>query len=362
MALPKGVAESFARQAAACDALGSPFTARICRLLAERLDPASEFGRRITAWPGSPGEDALALRAAGGLNALARSGRCAALTVAYPPNMVDDTALWAALREAIAAHDSFLAGYLDSPPQTNEVARSNAILGGCLCVAAATGKPLEVLEIGSSAGLNLAFDRYRYDLGGGRAWGAPDAAVRIAARWEGDPPPLDAPLMVARRAGCDLAPLDPAAPRDRERLLSYVWPDQSERIARTVAALGLAAEDARHVERADAASWIEARLGEPAPTGHARVIFHTIVWQYLPRATRERIEAAIGAAGRAATVDTPLAWLTVEADGRTDSAAIGLTLWPSGAGIRLGRADFHGRWTRWEMAEGPATPPARPAP
>src|SRR3546814_7408885 len=101
----------------------------------------------------------------------------------------------------------------------------------------------------SSAGLNLGFDRYRYSFVG-RDWGDATSPVRIAAEWTG-PTPLDASLEIAGRQGCDVNPLDPSATADRERLLSYVWPDQPERLARIAAALDAAAAAGTRVERAD---------------------------------------------------------------------------------------------------------------
>jgi hypothetical protein len=349
MPLPQPIAESFFDQATACLNLGSPFNALVCRLLAERLELLGLFGRKIHDWEGDPKNDALPLRATGGLHALARSGRCLDLSAAYPPHGSHADVLWAAIEAAIGAHDQFLCDYLGSPPQTNEVARSNAILGGCLVAAAISRCPLEIYEIGSSAGLNLGFDRYEYELGVAR-WGDPQASVHIASRWEGDPPSLDAPLEVVARAGCDVQPLDPSSPPDRERLLSYIWPDQAERLARTAAALDVAARAGRRVERADAADWVEAKFGAPAASGRTRLLLHTIVWQYMPPRTRERIQATMQAASEWATPKSPVAWLSVEPDGIAGSAAVRLTLWPPGTLLKLGRADYHGRWTRWERS------------
>jgi hypothetical protein len=348
MALPNAIDDAFHRQVEACLDLGSPFTAQVCRLIAGRIGPGSRFADRIASWESNPVDAALPLRAAGGLHALARSGRCPPLSKVYPPALPgDDDTLWAAISLAIGAEDDYLAAWLDRPPQTNEVARSSAILGGCLAIAETTDLPLEILEIGSSAGLNLGFDSYAYRLGVG-IWGRPDSAVTIRSTWEGQSPPLDRPIAVVARAGSDAAPLDATSATDRERLLAYIWPDQAERLARTESALNLAALRGPRIERADAADWIEARLGAAQPTGQVRVVLHTIVWPYLTADRRQRIKTAIHAAGEGATERSPVAWLSVEPDGTPGSANIRLTLWPGAATVSLGRADFHGRWVRWQ--------------
>jgi hypothetical protein len=97
------------------------------------------------------------------------------------------------------------------PVQTNEVGCSAALLGGFLLVARETGMPLRVLELGASAGLNLLWDRYRYEADG-VGWGDPASPVRIADPFvEGSLPPLEVPACVVERGGCDLRPLDPAS-------------------------------------------------------------------------------------------------------------------------------------------------------
>jgi hypothetical protein len=83
------------------------------------------------------------------------------------------------------------------------------------------------------------------------------------------------------------------------------------------------------------------------PRGVCRVLFHTIVWQYLPAASKSRIDALLARLGAAATDDRPLARLSIEADETPGSARIDLTLWPSGHTVTLGRGDFHGRWAEW---------------
>lgn len=342
------VLKQFADQAVACEELGSPFTARLCQVLARRLDDRTRFGRRILEWEGNPYADNVALRACGAVHALARSGWEPNLTRAYPPNSTSENVVWAALADALHHNDAFLTERLSSAPQTNEVARSALILGGMLHIAEITQLPLEIFEIGASAGLNLGFDEYRYELGGERSWGREDAPLTIDCSWRGDVlPPLSAPLRVVARQGCDLHPVDPDKPEDRQRLLSYVWADQAHRLQRTEAALDLAAAAHRTVDKADAADWLAEKLVPAGKADTTRVLFHTIVWPYIPTASRQQIEATLSLAASAATREAPLARLSIEPDEVAGSARIDLTIWPAGGTVTLGRGDFHGRWVQW---------------
>jgi hypothetical protein len=341
------VLQQFASQAAASDELGSPFTATLCRVLANRLHLGSRFGRRILEWDGDPFPDNVALRACGAIHALARSGWEPNLTKVYPPNPTSENALWVAINDALQHNDAFLTDRLSSPPQTNEVARSGLILGGMLHLGSVTAQPLELLEIGASAGLNLAFDEYAYDLGDGRRWGNSNAPLVVPCTWRGPAPPLDAPVSVVARAGCDLRPIDPTKADDRARLVSYVWADQQHRLHRVEAALAHAANKRRTVDRADAAEWLEQKLAIPQVPGTTRVVMHTIVWDYLPAPVKARIQASLAAAGGGASRERPFAHLAIESDKVPGSARIDLTVWPSGRTITLGRGDFHGRWAEW---------------
>jgi hypothetical protein len=130
-------------------------------------------------------------------------------------------------------------------------------------------------------------------------------------------------------------------------MLSYIWADQSDRLARTRSALDLAARHNLHVEKSDAIDWLGRRLGQTF-AGATHVIFHTVAWQYFPKARQEKGEALIAEAGARATSDASLARLSLEADGGTDGASLTLQIWPSGERQEIGRADFHGRWVEWK--------------
>ena len=326
--------------------MGSPFTAQLCQLAAERLDAATFVGRTVLSWPGQPRADALPLRLMGALHALVLSGRSPELATVYPPQPVPhQDVVWQALESAFVDHGDFIGDTLTSPPQTNEVARSSALLGGFLTIASETGRPLALSELGASTGLNLLWDRFHYTIND-KMWGDGSSAVHLEPEWSGPAPPVEQELEVVDRAACDLNPLNPAEPADRLRLLSYVWADQSERISRLNAAMDLAAAADVRVEGDDAASWIEHRLAGQ-PDGSVHVVYHTVFWHCVARATRERIQQLLEAAGAEATADRPLAWLRLEADSKKPGAGLTLTTWPEGRTRLLARADFHGRWVAW---------------
>lgn len=338
------VAEHFERQALACEGLGSPFTGRICRTLIAVLDRGTETGRTVLDWPGDPAADALALRLCGGLHALVLDAADAGLARCYPPHDVSRDALAGAVADALSAHDGRLAAGLALPPQTNEIARSAMLLPGFMTIARECALPLAVSEIGASAGLNLNFDRFHYTFGD-RQWGDPAAAVRLEAELRGGRPPLDADLSVVDRAGADIAPIDVAEPAGRTRLRSYVWPDQERRLQRLGAAIALAGEFPVMPARMDAAEFLARRLSVRR-TGSVFVLYHSIMWQYMPPAMREAIATMLAGHGEAA--DAPLAWLRMEPKGKeARHATLSLTLWPGGATRDLARCDYHGRWIEW---------------
>ncbi len=341
------IREVFREQARSCAKMGSPFTARVCALLAERMAVGGAVADRVLGWPGDASYQGatVALRLTGGLHGLVLERTDPALAAVYPPNEVDDAALWTAISAALVRHADYLLSRLDGPPQTNEPQRSAALCAGFLTVAERVGGlPLVTSELGASAGLNLSWDRFAYRLGGA-TWGDPVAPVRLQPDWQGPPPPLPS-IRVAARAGCDIAPLDATTPEGRLRLLSFVWPDQTARFARTAAAIEVARAAGIRVEPADAADWLARRLAVPHP-GHAHVVYHSIIWTYLPPATQARITGLLAEAGARAPSDAPLAWLRLEGGDAENGAEITLTLWPDGETRTLGRASHHGTWVRW---------------
>ena len=219
------------------------------------------------------------------------------------------------------------------------------LVGGFLQIAKETGLPLRLLEIGASAGLNAIWDRYSYQLGA-VGWGDPKSAVRIAPTWEGPSPPIDASMRVIARRACDISPIDLEDAAQRLRLRAYVWPDQHERLLRLENAVDLARAYGPGVERADAAQWVRTKLREPA-AACATVLYHSIMWQYMPPETQADIRASLEDAGGRATSAAPLAWLRFEPLHSESPPELRMTLWPGAREVRLAVAHPHGSSVRW---------------
>lgn len=345
------VRDAFRIQAAVCHSMGAPFTARLCRLLQQRMDRSGAVFMRILDWTGSPAHDrdALPLRIAGGLNALARSGLAPALTAAYPLHETSDEALWRAVADAVSDHADFILPWLEGPPQTNEVGRSAALMAGLLVLAERFRLPFSLYELGASAGLNTVLDRFGFQLGRTQA-GDPDSSLQLTPDWRGASPPSAQVRVVARR-GVDRSPLDVTRPETRQRLLAYVWAEQAERRARLEAALALAANEPPKLDTADAADWLGTELKPTPEPGVCRVVMHTIAFQYFPPETQARIAAHLACVGAQATETAPVAWLGYEVvnegGGETRLPHLKLTIWPGGERRLLARGQAHGSWIEW---------------
>ena len=335
--------QCFGVQAAYCAAMDAPVTARIATALADAPTRESETGRRVLDWPGEPVADALALRLIGGLHALHRGGEDAALSRLFTGEVTDPAAVVATLRATLARHDAALLLWLEGPPQTNEAARSAGLMTGLLHLADRYGSRMEVLEIGSSAGLNLVMDRFRFDLGGVSV-GPADGALTIRPEWRGAPPPA-APVELQSLHGVDIAPVDLSNPQAAERLQAYVWIDTVERQARLATAIGLVRAHGVRIDRGDAADWVEARLAKPQAAGVTRVLMHSVVWQYLPPESQGRIRTAMAAAGAAATVERPLGWVMMEPNRDLHRHEVRVRGWPGDRPMELvALTHAHGAW------------------
>jgi hypothetical protein len=341
----RSIARRLRFQSEACGELGSPLYRHLLASAAADVEAGGHLWDLLRGHEDDPGASALGLRLMGAVHRLVLQGRAGQLAAFYPSvgGSASLEGTWEAFRDAVATHHGELRELVDHAVQTNEVGRSAALLGGFLLAAAELQLPLRLLEVGTSAGLNLRWDHFRYESGGAE-WGDPRSPVRLQSFVVEGRPPLWLGAAVTTRAGCDRTPLDPAVAEDRLTLESYVWADQLDRLQRLRGAFEVAARVPATVEQAQAADWVEAKLARPA-VAEASVVFHSVVMQYLDDVERRRFNSALQRAGMTATRMAPLAWLRMEpAPGIYE---VRLTTWPGGEDRLLATCQGHGGGLRW---------------
>jgi len=325
--------------------LGSPLYTALLSETAADVDAGGACWRVLEGREDEGSNLALALRFMGAVHRLVLEGRAPELSLYYPSaggTLPVDQA-WPLFRATVEQNAAALHQLVLHPVQTNEVARSCGLLGGFLLVARETGLPLRLLELGTSAGLNLRWDRYWYQAGES-AWGDPQSPIRFENAFAEGEPRFDCAPEILERAGCDPHPLDPNLPETELTLASFVWPDHVERFHRLRAALAIARRVPALLDAAGAVEWLERRLRVGAP-GAATVVFHSIVMDYLPIEDRDRVRELLHEAGSRAVAASPVAWLRMERGG--EQAEVRLTLWPGGEERLLATAAFHGPPVRW---------------
>jgi hypothetical protein len=335
-------------QAQHCQQMDSPLYAGLLGQSAEDLLAGGPTAAALDTHLSDPGRSALALRMLGGVHALVLTGRAAELAGFYPS--AGGTAdpgkgarlAWPAFRRVLDEHRDEIRDWLRHPPQTNEVGRGAALAGALCHLVAEADRPVRLVEIGASAGLNLRSDHF-WISGAGVSYGAESSPVRMPDAWRGQPPPVR-PVHVVTRTGGDLAPVDPVSEKGRLMLSAYVWADQVGRLERLRGACELAAQIPADLRQETAPATIARIKPEPATW---TVLWHSIMQQYLDPEQIAEVNAGVAALGAAATESARFAHVTLELIRGTPDTPVEVTTWPGGVQRRLGTAPPHGIPVTW---------------
>jgi hypothetical protein len=265
-------------------------------LLAEMADDWEVGGvtREIfDGWQDAPARQFPQLRMLAGLFRIVLRGEAPQLEGFYPAlgGDLDHHDAWAVVRPVLGAHVDELHESLREAPQTNEPARTVALLVGLAEAARRTGlRRVRLLEPGASAGLGLLVDHYRF-VGDGWAAGPVDSrlVVERCAAAGFTPEAVD----VVDRRGCDVAPVDAASDEGAAYLTSFVWPWQLDRHARLAAALQVAREHPVAVDLAPASAWVAERLADVVDDDVLTVVWHSVTRLYWPTEETSAMTAAV---------------------------------------------------------------------
>ena len=343
--------EAFWLQAKACAALGSPMYAGLLDRLAEDIEAGGPTAMVLRGHEDDTGPSALALRLLGSVHRLVLERRAGALGAFYPSvgGTWDLEAGATAFGALLEREPDAVREWLDRVPQTNEVGRATALMGGLLHLSETARLPVRLFEIGSAGGLNLLVDRFGYVDDSGTVFGDTSSPVRLEPAWRGEQLTPWPELRMDERVGSDLLPLDAGTTEGRLALTAYVWPDQADRLERLRGALSLAQLAPPDVRRQGAGDFVEdIELREGATT----VVWHSVMWQYLPRDEQATAAAGIEKLGQQANEGKPFVHLLFEPLRRTPESdhefLVVMTSWPGGERRILGRAAPHGIPVTWE--------------
>ena len=238
--------------------------------------------------------------------------------------------------------------------QTNEIGRCALLLPAFGLLADEVGL-LAHLDVGTSAGLTLLLDKYRYVYEPGGELGA-DSPVTLTCGTRGRVPvPARVPAIGARR-GIDPVPVDVNDEARARWLEACVWPDQIDRFERLRAAIELARSTDLDVQFGDAVDDTAHHVCDLSAHGHP-VVTNTWVLNYLSAEQRRAYVDVLDGVGR----HTDLSWVYLESphltpelpsprgDPAVDGTVLVLVRWRAGQRTvdHLADAHPHGYWLKW---------------
>ncbi len=235
--------------------------------------------------------------------------------------------------------------------QTNEVRRCACLLPAFgLISRRAQGRPLALVEIGASAGLNLLWDRYGYDYGHAGRTGdeASPVQLRCEIRSEAHPPIPQPMPKVAYRTGIDLMPIDVRDDNATLWLRALIWPEQMDRARLLDSAIQLTRRDPPTLIAGDMVE----RLPEVfvnVPPDAVLCVYHSYTLNQCSKEIREAVlELLTAYAAQHDLFRVSLEWYAGQ-----EMPELELIAYWGGSVQRelLARCESHGRWMEWLLPE-----------
>ena len=251
-------------------------------------------------------------------------------------------------RDFCLAHESAIRDLLSTRlVQTNEVGRCAYLLPAFSLIAGENpGLPLSLVDIGTSAGLHLLWDRYSYEYAGRVVTGDESSSVRIVTEVRGsNSPPIPSGFpSVAFRIGLDLNPVRLTDPDSALWLRALIWPEHERRAAQLKAAIRLAIDNPPTLIAGNALETLPVVLDQ-TPKDSTLCIFHNYTLNQFSREDRGQFNSILDEC----SMDRDVYLLSAE--GRWGHSFATLELVSIRGGSRsirkLANVDFHGRWLEW---------------
>ncbi len=225
--------------------------------------------------------------------------------------------------------------------QTNEIRRCSYLMPAFGSIANENpGRPLALIDVGASAGLNLLWDSYRYRYSDGLAYGPADSGVVIEAETRTPMPPIPDQLPhVSFRVGIDLSPVDLSDNEEYRWMMALVWPDHPDRAELLVAARSIWLETPPEIVAGDAVTTLP-RVLHRVPEDAVLCVFHCHTLNQFPVEARAAFyEILMRESERRTVYHVPSEGERMSLDRIEDRQS---------TTILSARRNAHGRWIEWD--------------
>ncbi|MEH7236707.1 DUF2332 domain-containing protein [Bacillus sp. JJ1562] len=228
--------------------------------------------------------------------------------------------------------------------QTNEVRRCSYLFPAFQSIYGIAKKPLALIEIGTSAGLQLLWDQYSYSYGTNKVYGNKDSALHITAEVKGDKTPnlQDFIPPVAARIGIDLHPIDLSDDENALWLKALIWPEHHERRELFEKAAEYVKVNELRLIEGDGVELLW-DLSEEIPREYAISVFHTHVANQMPSEVRLRLLEQVQLIGAKRDI--------FHLYNNIQDRDLHLDYYLDGTEYKniVGETEGHGRWFTWRL-------------
>jgi hypothetical protein len=228
--------------------------------------------------------------------------------------------------------------------QTNEVRRCTYLYPSFCYIHQLTGKPLALIEIGTSAGLQLLWDKYSYSYNTNGKYGDVNSVLEITAEIRGDKFPFlfEQSPPVTSRIGLDLHVNNVNDPEDYLWLKALIWPEHKERISHFNKAAMCVQKERLELIEGDGVSLLP-HIASNIAGDSTICVFHTHVANQLPYESKNMLEEHIRALGQERDV--------FHLYNNMWDVDLHLDYYMGGKEYKntVAKTDGHGRWFQWML-------------
>ncbi len=226
--------------------------------------------------------------------------------------------------------------------QTNEVRRCAYLYPVFSLIYKKTRKPLALIEIGTSAGLQLLWDMYSYSYGSDKVFGNKNSTLKITSEITGENTPYLAstPPPVSKRMGIDLHTIDLNDEDDELWMKALIWTEHKERRLMFEHAASYIKKNPLHLVEGDGIGLLN-KYVDRMPSDSTICIFHTHVANQMPLEVRELLLNTIQSIGKEQDV--------FHIYNNIQDRFLHLDSYLDGveSKVTIAETDGHGRWFKW---------------